>query len=89
MSTAARSHDGPRARSVEITGDLITAYLVGGRVISVPLAWSWRLFGATPDQRRRYDLIGDGEGIRWPDVDEDISVRGMLDGTPASRSSRG
>jgi hypothetical protein len=88
MSTAARSHDGPRARSVEIAGDLITAHLVDGRIISVPLAWSWRLSEASPDQRQRYELIGDGEGMRWPDVDEDISVRGMLDGTPASRPSR-
>jgi Protein of unknown function (DUF2442) len=86
VSTAAR-HSGsdPRARSVEVTDELITAHLVDGRTISVPLAWSWRLSEASPEQRRRFQLIGDGEGIHWPDVDEDISIRGMLEGIPARR----
>ena len=57
----------------------------GGRTISVPLAWSWRLSDATPEQRQHYELIGDGRGIHWPDVDEDISVAGMLSGVPARR----
>jgi hypothetical protein len=70
---------------VEVNGDEIVAYLADGRTISVPLAWSWRLSDATPEQRQRYELIGDGEGIHWPDVDEDISVRGMLEGIPARR----
>ena len=86
MSTAARpGGSDPRARSVEVTDELITAHLVDGRTISVPLAWSWRLAEATPEQRRRFELIGDGQGIHWPDVDEDISIRGMLDGVPARR----
>jgi hypothetical protein len=68
-----------------VTDDLIVAHLVDGRTISVPLAWSWRLSEASPDQRRRYELIGEGQGIHWPDVDEDISVRGMLEGIPAPR----
>lgn len=72
-------------RAVEVTEDLITAHLADGRTISVPLAWSWRLSGATPEQRARYEIIGDGTGIRWPDVDEDISMRGMLEGIPARR----
>ena len=50
-----------------------------------PRARAWRLSAASPDQRRRYQLIGNGEGIRWPDLDEDISVRGMLEGSPAPR----
>jgi len=73
---------------VEVTDDLITAHLADGRTISVPLAWSWRLADATPQERRRYEIIGDGEGIHWPDVDEDISVWGMLDGVPARRPAR-
>jgi hypothetical protein len=72
-------------RAVEVTEDLITAHLADGRTISVPLAWSWRLSDATPEQRARYEIIGDGTGIRWPDLDEDISVRGMLEGGPARR----
>jgi len=71
--------------TVEVTTDEIVAHLADGRTISVPLAWSWRLSDAPPEQRQRYELIGDGTGIHWPDVDEDISVRGMLDGVPARR----
>jgi hypothetical protein len=66
-----------------VSDELITAELTDGRVISVPLAWSWRLSNATPDQRRRFEIIGDGEGVHWPDIDEDISARGMLLGVPA------
>ncbi|HEU0302143.1 MAG TPA: DUF2442 domain-containing protein [Longimicrobium sp.] len=71
--------------SVVVTDETITADLVDGRSISVPLAWSWRLSEATPEQRANWRLIGSGQGIHWPDVDEDISVRGMLDGVPAHR----
>ena len=85
MSTVARPDREPRARTVEVTDDRITAHLTDGRSISVPLAWSWRLSEATPEQRHRWVLIADGTGIRWPDIDEDISVRGMLDGVPARR----
>jgi len=88
VSTAARPGSDPRVRAVEVTDDLITAHLADGRTISVPLAWSWRLADATPQERRRYEIIGDGEGIHWPDVDEDISVWGMLDGVPARRPAR-
>ena len=62
---------------------MITARLVDGRIISVPLAWSWRLAAATPAQRARYEIIGDGQGVHWPDLDEDISAAGMLTGGPA------
>jgi hypothetical protein len=75
----------PRIREVKVTTDTIVAYLVDGRVISVPLVWSWRLSEATPMQRTHFELIGDGQGVRWPDVDEDISVEGMLHGMPAHR----
>jgi len=47
-----------------------------------------RLSDATPDQRAHYEIFGDGTGIRWPDIDEDISVRGMLEGAPARRPAR-
>jgi len=85
---ASISRDEPRARTIEVTDDAITAHLVDGRTITVPLAWSWRLADATPAQRARWELIGDGEGIRWPEIDEDISVRGMLEGLPAKRPAR-
>ena len=72
-----------RIASVDVSDDLITADLVDGRVVSVPLAWSWRLSDATHEQRQNFEIIGDGEGVHWPDVDEDISARGMLQGVPA------
>jgi hypothetical protein len=81
MNTAANSE--PRIKSVRVTSDEIIADLVDGRVISVPLAWSWRLSEATPKQRAKFRLIGTGQGIHWPEVDEDISVEGMLYGIPA------
>ena len=73
----------PRIKEVRITEDEIIASLVDGRTISVPLTWSWRLSEANEAQRDNYKIIGDGIGIHWPDLDEDISALGMLMGTPA------
>lgn len=83
MNTAASSD--PRIEKVRVTKDEIIAHLADGRVIRVPLAWSWRLSDATPAQRVNFRLIGTGQGIHWPEVDEDISVEGLLDGSPARR----
>ena len=74
-----------RIQEAQVTEDEIIARLADGRVISVPLAWSWRLSEATPKQRANFRLIGSGQGMHWPDVDEDISVEGMLHGIPAHR----
>ncbi|MBX3303393.1 MAG: DUF2442 domain-containing protein [Nitrospira sp.] len=84
MNTAAKIAD-PRVMTVEVTDDEIIAHLVDGRTISVPLVWSWRLASATGKQRQHWEILGDGEGVRWPDIDEDISVEGMLHGMPAHR----
>lgn len=73
----------PRIVSFQINDDSIVASLADGRIISVPLAWSWRLASASPAQRRKFEIIGDGQGVHWPDLDEDISARGMLQGVPA------
>ena len=78
----------PRIQNVKVTSDAIVAYLVDGRVLSVPLAWSWRLSEATAKQRARFKLIGDGQGVHWPEIDEDISVEGMLHGVPANRPQK-
>jgi hypothetical protein len=77
----------PLIRTIRVTDDQIVATLSDGRTISVPLVWSWRLAEATPDQRSNVRLIGGGQGAHWPDVDEDISVTGMLFGMPARRRS--
>jgi Protein of unknown function (DUF2442) len=76
-----------RIQDVRVTEDEIVAELADGRVISVPLAWSWRLSEASPKQRKNWRLIGSGQGIHWPDVDEDLSVEGLLRGAPAHRPS--
>lgn len=81
MNTAANND--PRILSVSVDDETITARLVDGRTISVPLAWSWRLCNATPAQRQHYEIIGSGQGVHWPEVDEDISASGMLHGAPA------
>lgn len=88
MSTVAGASNDPRIQRVRVTRDQIIADLADGRVISVPLAWSWRLSEATPAQRAEFRLIGTGQGVHWPDVNEDISVEGMLHGTPAHRPRR-
>ena len=74
----------PRAREVSVSDDELTIVLADGRRISVPLTWFPRLLHATPVQLHNYELLGDGEGIHWPDVAEDLSVAGLLRGTPAS-----
>ncbi len=78
----------PRISNLKVTKVSIVAQLTDGRTISVPLAWSWRLSEATPKQRRHFEMIGNGQGVHWPDVDEDISAWGMLHGIPAPRPRR-
>jgi hypothetical protein len=84
MNTAVQIQE-VRIKDISVTEDTITAQLTDGRIISVPLAWSWRLMEATPKQRAKWRIIGDGHGVHWPDIDEDISAEGMLYGIPAPR----
>jgi hypothetical protein len=67
-----------RVREVEISDDTLTVHLKDGRSVSCPLLWYPSLAKASSNERQNYRLIGDGTGIHWPDLDEDISVRGML-----------
>ena len=71
-----------RAAGVTVTQDELIVNLKDGRTISVPLAWFPRLLKATPAERSNWELLGEGEGIHWPDIDEDLSVAGLLRGTP-------
>ena len=73
------------AKEVAVSEDELTVRLVDGRTISVPLVWFPRLLHATAEQRAKFELLGDGEGIHWPDADEDISVAGLLRGVKAPR----
>jgi hypothetical protein len=76
----------PLAREVEVTDTELRVGLADGRTITVPLAWFPRLQDATPEQRQRWEILGDAEGIHWPDADEDLSVAGLLAGTHAAES---
>ncbi len=78
----------PRIVAFKVTNDSLVAQLADGRTISVPLAWSWRLSEATPEQRKNFEIMGNGQGVHWPDLDEDISAWGMLYGIPARRPQR-
>lgn len=80
MSSSATEIQIPSARDVVVTEDALTVSLADGRILSVPLTWYPRLWHGTADERGRWQLIGDGRGIHWPDLDEDISVEGLLEG---------
>lgn len=73
----------PLATGLEVTDDELIVSLADGRKLSVPIAWYPRLANATPEQRLNCQIIGPGVGFHWPDVDEDLSVEGMLLGAPA------
>jgi hypothetical protein len=73
----------PLARTVIVSGDELTVHLADGRAITVPLVWFPRLLNATAVARSRWELLEDGEGIHWPEADEDLSVEGLLAGSRA------
>ena len=78
----------PEAMAIAVTEDTLTAELSDGRTISVPLSWHPRLVYATPQERSNWQLIGGGQGIHWPDLDEDISIEGLLVGRKSGESHR-
>jgi uncharacterized protein DUF2442 len=69
-----------RAQRVTVTADTLVVDLVDGRTISVPVAWYPRLAHGTAAERANWRFIGEGEGIHWPDLDEDLSTEGLLAG---------
>lgn len=82
MSTSASPNEvgEARAQEVRVTDDALIVDLVDGRIISVPLAWYPRLAHGSVAERSRWRFVGEGEGIHWSDLDEDISVEGLLAG---------
>jgi hypothetical protein len=73
-------------KNVRVTDRALVVELRDGRVVSVPLAWYPRLAEGSPRERRKWELLGPGIGIHWPDLDEDISVDGLLRGLPSGES---
>ncbi len=76
----------PELENTTISEDSLSVALTDGRRISVPLAWYPRLFHATKRERQHFKIIGKGEGIHWPDIDEDISVENILSGKISAES---
>ena len=74
------------AQHIEVTEDTLTVDLTDGRTASVPLTWYPRLLHGSSTERDRWRLIGSGEGIHWPDLDEDISIENILLGQPSRES---
>jgi hypothetical protein len=74
---------GEKIKAVRVDDDSVIVDLADGRTVSTPLAWYPRLLHATSEQRRNFVIAGAGFGIHWPDLDEDLSVQGMLAGAAA------
>jgi hypothetical protein len=88
MSTLAIEIRVLEAQHVVVTEDTLAVELADGRTISAPIAWYPRLLHGSPEERNNWRLIGKGEGIHWPDLDEDISVENILLGKPSGESAR-
>lgn len=88
MTTLAVEIRPATARNVVVTEESVTVELDDGRTISVPVAWYPRLLHATPEERNNWRLIAKGDGIHWPDLDEDISIENILFGKPSGESQR-
>jgi hypothetical protein len=86
MNISAIETEIPKAENVKVTDDTLSVNLSDGRTISVPLEWFPRLVHATVEERNNWRLIGKGHGIHWEDIDEDISVKGLLAGKPSGES---
>jgi len=88
MSSLQVDADALLAQAVSVTEDSIVVDLSDGRTLTVPLAWYPRLLHGTPEERSNWRLIGRGDGIHWPELDEDISVRGLLAGNRSGESQQ-
>jgi len=88
MSSLTTERQIVKAQHVAVTEDSLTVDLTDGRTVVIPIGWFPRLLNGTPDERSNWQLIGNGEGIHWPDLDEDISVDNLLLGKPSGESQR-
>lgn len=88
MSISTVGPEIPLALAVKLTKDTLSVDLSDGRTISAPLAWYPRLLNATATERKNWRLIGKGQGIHWEEIDEDISVEGLLAGRPSGESQK-
>jgi len=86
MSFLAVEVQEPRGKSVKVSDEGLTVDLVDGRTIMVPLAWFPRLWHGTPQERNHFEIFADGACVHWPDLDEDLTVAGLLAGQRSGES---
>ena len=87
MSSSPETRQEPRAKTVSLTKESLTVDLMDGRQVSVPLAWYPRLWYGTTEERENFEIFGDGGYIHWPDVDEDLTVGGIVEGRRSMESA--
>jgi len=88
MRTFTAEHGSAEATGVSVTDDTLTVDLSDGRTISAPLAWYPRLLHASSGERARWRLLGQGRGLHWPDLDEDLRVENLLAGRPSGEGQK-
>jgi hypothetical protein len=88
MSSSTFEYGSVLAQSVQVTDDALTVHLSDGRTISAPLVWYPRLLHGTESERNKWEFNGGGTGIHWPELDEDISVEGLILGRPSGESQK-
>jgi len=88
MTTSATTPKSPCIQAVSVSSDSLTVELADGRTVSVPIAWYPRLQNGSIMERKRWQIIGDGTGIHWPDLNEDISAENLLFGQPSGESQK-
>jgi hypothetical protein len=88
MNSLAIEIQEPSAQNLTMSEDSLTVDLIDGRTIIVPLAWYPRLWHGTPEERNNFEIIGNGTLLHWPDLDEDLSVSGILAGRRSGESQQ-
>lgn len=86
MRSSDGERHGGRARQVTLSDETLTVELEDGRTVSAPIAWFPRLWYGTPEERAHFEIIGDGAYIHWPDLDEDLTVTGLVNGHRSAES---
>ncbi|MBI4459761.1 MAG: DUF2442 domain-containing protein [Acidobacteria bacterium] len=88
MSSSVVEVQEARARSAHVSEEALEVELLDGRTIIVPLVWFPRLWHATPEEHNHFEIFGDGAYLHWPDLDEDLTVAGLLAGRPSAESAQ-
>ena len=88
MNSFTADEQEPRAQDISVTEDSLILDLVDGRTIHVPLVWYPRLWYGTPEEREKFEIFGDGKYLHWPELDEDLTVAGIVAGRRSSESAR-